>query len=85
MQNLPEKQKQKPLFDNHEFLRQEGKTAEKLEPKREQNQQNGRERSPRKNTLSLAMRKQGHLYHCAVILTHHCLEIFQATMKKRLS
>ena len=36
MQNLPEKQK--PLFANHEFLRQDGKTAEKLEPKREQNQ-----------------------------------------------
>lgn len=34
LQNLPERQKQQPVFANHEF----GKTAEKLEPKREQTQ-----------------------------------------------
>ena len=38
MQNLPEKQKQKPPFANREFFKQDGKMPEKLEPKREQNQ-----------------------------------------------
>ena len=38
MQNLPEKQKQKPVFSNREFSSQDGKTAEKLGPKPEQNQ-----------------------------------------------
>ena len=38
LQNLPENQKQKPIFASRELCGQVGKTAEKLEPKREQNQ-----------------------------------------------
>ena len=36
LQHIPEKQKQKPVFANRESCMHDGKTAEKLEPKREQ-------------------------------------------------